>query len=63
MATVFPFRSLPGLLVGGSCDYPDENEVLVGVTYGNGAYTGTAQQYLLPIEVIDISDDYEVIEL
>lgn len=63
MATIFPYRSLPGLVAGTSCDYPAESQVLSGVSYGNGAYTGTAQQYQLPLETIDISDEYEVIEI
>lgn len=29
-------------VVGGECDYPDESEVLAGVEYGSGAYTGQA---------------------
>jgi len=44
---------------------PSENEVLASTGYGaNGTeFTGTAQRYLLPLEIVDISTDYEVIEL
>jgi len=38
---------------GGECDYPSEVNVLAGVEYGGGAYTGTLKKYSVTTDAND----------
>jgi hypothetical protein len=40
-------------LGGGACDYPAESDVVEGVSYGSGLYTGTYKKYSVATEASD----------